>query len=136
MGELFPTEIRATACGSVMAMGKAAAVVNYKLFPMALASFGFHQVLYFYAFITAFMAAWGFFTIKDTDHLSLTQIQDMLKNSELQQEERRSLLCESYSKYDSLSLLKNSELQQEEKMSLLYESYSQHNSLSYSHYNK
>ena len=83
-------------------MGKATLVVNYKLFPIALASFGFHYCLYFYAFITAFMAAWGFFTIKDIDHLSLTEIQDMLKNSDLQEEERMSLLHESYSQYNSL----------------------------------
>ena len=102
MGELFPTEIRATAIGIVMAMGKITLVVNYKLFPMAVTSFGFHYVMYFYALITALMGAWGFLTIRETDELSLTEIQDMLNKTELQEEERMSLLYESYSEYKSL----------------------------------
>ena len=94
-GELFPTDIRATAGGIVMAMGKATLVANYKFFPIAVTSFGFHYVFYFYAFITALMAVWGFLTIEDTDQLSLTEVQNMLKKNEVQGEERKSLLHES-----------------------------------------
>ena len=79
-----------------MAMGKVTLVANYKFFPMAVASFGFHYVLYFYALITALMSIWGFFTIKDTDQLSLTEIQNMLKKNEAQEDERMTLLHEPY----------------------------------------
>ena len=82
-GELFPTKIRATACGIVSAMSNLILVANNKFFPKAVASFGFHYVMYFYAVITAIMVAWGFLSIKDTDRLSLTEIQDMHKKTEV-----------------------------------------------------
>ena len=37
--------------------------------------------MYFYAIVVAMMVAWGGLTIKDTDRLSLTEIQDMHKTS-------------------------------------------------------
>ena len=80
-GELFPTEIRATAGSIVVAMGKLILVANYKLFPIAIASFGFHYVVYFFALMMAVMVTWGFLTIKDTDQLSLTEIQNMGKDT-------------------------------------------------------
>ena len=94
-GELFPTDIRASACGIVMAMGKITMVANYKFFPMATAAFGFHYVLYFYALTSALMALWGLFTIQDTDKLSLTEVQQLLKRNEVQSEEKKKLLHKS-----------------------------------------
>ena len=85
-GELFPTEIRATANSIVIAMGKLILVANQKIFPMAIASFGFHYVVYFFSFIMAIMVTWGFLTIKDTDKLSLTEIQDTCKDAEQKKE--------------------------------------------------
>ena len=90
-GELFPTDIRATAGGIVMALGKATLVANYKFFPIAVTSFEFHYVFYFYAFITALMAVWGYLTIEDTDQLSLTEVQNMLKNKRAMALETREL---------------------------------------------
>ena len=49
---------------------------------MAVESLGFHYVVYFYAIITALLAAWGFLTKKNTDELCLVNIQDMHKNTE------------------------------------------------------
>ena len=72
-GELFPTEIRATSTGIVFAASYVA------LYPIAVDAFGFHYVMYFYAAITAMMTLWGLITIKNTDKLSLTEIQDMHK---------------------------------------------------------
>lgn len=102
MGELFPTDIRATSCGIVMAMQKVTLVANYKFFTIAAASFGFHYVLYFYAFIIALMAMWGLLTIKNTDHLSLTEIQGKLKKKDTEDEDRMSLLNKDHLQYDSL----------------------------------
>ena len=80
--ELFPTEIRATACAIVIVMGRLIMVAIYKFFPAAVRSFGFHYVVYFFALMTAIMVIWGFLMIEDTDRLSLTEIQDMGKETE------------------------------------------------------
>ena len=80
--ELFPTEIRATASGITRSIGYLAMMANLKLFPMAVNSLGFHYVVYFYAIITAMLAAWGFLTIENTDELSLVDIQGMHKKTE------------------------------------------------------
>ena len=56
-------------------------MINVKIYPIAVDTFGFHCVMYFYAVITALMVTWGGFTIKDTDHLSLTEIQDLHKKT-------------------------------------------------------
>ena len=80
--ELFPTEIRATASGLTRSIGYLAMMANLKLFPMAVNSLGFHYVVYFYAVITALLAAWGFLTIKNTDELNLVEIQKMRKKTE------------------------------------------------------
>ena len=70
-----------------MAMGKVILAANQKLFPTAVASFGFHYVVYFYSLIMAIMVIWGYLTIKDTDGLSLTEIQDMDKDTEHKKED-------------------------------------------------
>ena len=80
-GELFPTKIRATANGIVMATTYIAFMVNLKIYPIAVAAFAFHYVMYFYAAMMAFMVVWGGLTIKYTDKLSLTEIQDMHKKT-------------------------------------------------------
>ena len=80
-GELFPTEIRATSNGIVFAISHVALMGNYKLYPIAVETFGFHYVVYFYAAVTAAFTIWGLLTIKDTDRLSLTEIQEMHKKT-------------------------------------------------------
>ena len=81
-GELFPAEIRATAAGLTTSLGCIVSMVNFKFFPMAVESLGFNYVVYFYAIITALFATWGFLTIKNTDELSLVEIQDMYQKTE------------------------------------------------------
>ena len=81
--ELFPTEIRATSAGVIMALGNLTSMVNLKLFPIAVESLGFHTVTYFYAAVIGGMVAWGFLTIKDNDRLSLTEIQEKQKKAEV-----------------------------------------------------
>ena len=80
-GELFPTEIRATSNGIVYATSNVALMGNLKLYPIAVETFGFHYVVYFYAAITLAFTIWGLLTIKDTDQLSLTEIQEMHKKT-------------------------------------------------------
>ena len=81
IGELFPTEIRATSNGIVFALGQTALMANYKLYPIAMETFSFHYVVYLYAATTAAFTIWGVLTIKNTDGLSLTEIQEMQKIS-------------------------------------------------------
>ena len=61
-------------------------MANYKLFPVAIASFGFHYVVYFFAMMMAIMVTCGFLTIKDTDRLTLTEIQTMGKDAKRKEE--------------------------------------------------
>ena len=70
-----------------MAMGKVILAANQKFFPTAVASFGFHYVVYFYALIMAIMVMWGFLTIQDTDGLSLTEIQELDNAAEQKKED-------------------------------------------------
>ena len=82
-GELFPTKIRATSNGIAFAASYVALMGNLKMYPIAVAAIGFHYVMYFYAVIMAFMVIWGGLKIKDTDKLSLTEIQDMHKKTDV-----------------------------------------------------
>ena len=102
-GESFPTEIRATACGYVVALGKIILVVNHKLFPIAITLFGFRNLVYFYALIMAKMVIWGCLTIKDTEHLSLSEIHDNGRKDELWIEEEED--TETEDEMDTKALL-------------------------------
>ena len=96
--ESFPTEIRATACGYVVALGKVLLALNEKFFPIAIASFGFLNVVYYYALIMTIMVIWGCLTIKDTEELSLTEIHDISRNDESKQEEEEKMLLQPVEK--------------------------------------
>ena len=94
-GESFPTEISTTANGIIFAMQYTTSMVNVKLFPTAVASLGFHSVVYFYAVVAAAFTIWGSITIKDTDNLSLSEIQRMYSgtvNGNVENEEEMTLL--------------------------------------------
>ena len=77
--ESFPAEIRATSNGIVFALQYLAQMLNVRFFPIALSSFGFHPVAYFYATVVAAFTIWGWLTIKDTDKLSLSEIQGIYR---------------------------------------------------------
>ena len=79
----FPTEIRATSTGIVRALSYVALLGNYKLYPMALKSFGLYHVVYLYASITAAFTLWVSLVIRNTDRLSLIEIQDMHEKTEV-----------------------------------------------------
>ena len=63
-------------------IGFIALVANLKFFPMAVESLGFHNMVYLNAIIAALLAAWGFLTMRNTDELSLVEIQDIQKKTE------------------------------------------------------
>ena len=69
-------------------------MVNEKFFPMAVASFGFLNVVYYYALIMAIMVVWGYLTIKQTEGMSLTEIHDIGRNDEWKQEEEEEMLLQ------------------------------------------
>ena len=78
-------------------------MVNHKLFPIAIAIFGFRNLVYFYALIMAKMVIWGCLTIKDTEHLSLSEIHDNGRNDELWNEEEEE--TETDDEMDTMALL-------------------------------
>ena len=73
-------------------------MVNEKFFPMAVASFGFLNVVYYYALIMTIMVIWGCLTIKDTEELSLAEMHDISKNDEWKQEEEEEMLLQPVEK--------------------------------------
>ena len=86
-GESFPTEIRTTANGIIFGLTSSARMVNVKLFPTAVASLGFHSVVYFYAAVAALFTIWGMMTMRDTDKLSLSEIQSLYSNKKREEEQ-------------------------------------------------
>ena len=67
-------------------------MVNEKFFPIAIASFGFRNVVYYYSLIMTIMVIWGCLTIRDTEQLSLAEIHDISRNEWKQKEEEEMLL--------------------------------------------
>ena len=73
-------------------------MVNQKLFPIVVSTFGFYSIVYFYSAIVAVFTIYGWLTIKDTDKLSLSEVQAMFKkkgvseNSSYESESTKPLL--------------------------------------------
>ena len=57
-------------------------MVNQKLFPIVLSSYGFYTVVYFYATVVALFTTYGWLTMKETDKLSLSEVQVMYRKKE------------------------------------------------------
>ena len=83
-GELFPTEIRNISVGIVKAVTYVAAYINMTVYPLISSSAdSFFELMLGYGAISAFMALWAIITVKDTDHLSLVEIERLYKNDEV-----------------------------------------------------
>ena len=57
-------------------------MVNQKLFPIVLSTYGFYTIVYFYATVVALFTMYGWLTMKETDKLSLSEVQVMYKKTE------------------------------------------------------
>ena len=76
-GEIFPTEIRTVSVGIVMATNHIPLIINMLIFPMATSSGLFHIACYVYSSFTLFMAVWAITTIKETDGMSLVEVEEL-----------------------------------------------------------
>ena len=76
-GEIFPTEIRTISVGIVMGIQRIALVINMVIFPMATSSGLFHIICYVYASFTLVMGVWAMITIKETDGMSLVEVEEL-----------------------------------------------------------
>ena len=76
-GEIFPTEIRTLAVGIVMATNHIPLIINMVVFPMATSGGLFHIACYVYSVCALFMAVWAMITIKETDGLSLVEVEEL-----------------------------------------------------------
>ena len=80
--ESFPTNIRATSHGIIYALQQITIMVNQKLFPIVLSTYGFYTIVYFYATVVALFTTYGWLTMKETDKLSLSEVQVMFNKKE------------------------------------------------------
>ena len=78
-GELFPTEIRAVSAGIVSVTSHIPVVINMVAFPIVTSAGLLHIAMYVYASFSLFMAMWAVITIKDTDGMSLVEVEELYK---------------------------------------------------------
>ena len=76
-GELFPTEIRSISVGIVKASTYVAAYANMTVYPIASGAGVFQELMFGYGAVATFMAVWAIITLKETDNLSLVEIEKL-----------------------------------------------------------
>ena len=76
-GEIFPTEVRTVSVGLVMATNHIPLIINMVIFPMATSNGLLHIASYVYSIFTLFMAIWAKMTIKETDGMSLVEVEEL-----------------------------------------------------------
>ena len=81
LAELFPTDIRNISAGVVRAVAYSAAYCNMMAYPMISSADAFFELMLGYGTICAFMAVWAIITVKDTDNMSLVEIENSFKES-------------------------------------------------------
>ena len=60
-----------------LGFGYAAAMISAKVFPYQVDSLGFHGTMWVHAAISAVMTLWAMLTLKDTDGLTLVEVERM-----------------------------------------------------------
>lgn len=76
LGEIFPTETRTASMGIVKGVEWSAFTITTILFPYLMEWMHFYGLNYYYAFISLALIFWSL-TIKDTDGLSLVEIEQI-----------------------------------------------------------
>ena len=79
LSELFPTDIRNISVGFVRAVAYLAVYCNMMVYPMASSAKIFFELMLGYGAISAFMTVWAIITVKDTDSMSLVEIERSYK---------------------------------------------------------
>ena len=79
LGELFPTDIRNISVGIVMAVTYMAAYGNMMAYPMVSSANAFRELMFGYGAVATFMTVWAMYTVKETDKMSLVEIEKMFR---------------------------------------------------------
>ena len=82
LGELFPTDIRSISVGIVKAVAYVAGYANMMIYPMVSGANAFCELMYVYGAIAAFMTVWAMITVKETDNMSLVEIEKLFKRGQ------------------------------------------------------
>ena len=82
-GELFPTEISNISVGIVKAVTYVAAYANMMAYPMVSSANAFRELMFGYGAIAAFMAVWAIMTVKETDNMSLVEIEKLFTKDQV-----------------------------------------------------
>ena len=81
--ELFPTEIRSISVGIVKALNNVASLVNMTIYPIVSGANAFQELMFGYGAVAIFMALWAIITVKETDNMSLMEIEKLYKKDEV-----------------------------------------------------
>ena len=81
LAELFPTDIRDISVGIVMGMTFVVGNVNMMAYPMASNNDAFSELMFIYGVAAAFMTVWAIATVKDTDNMTLVEIEKLFRDS-------------------------------------------------------
>ena len=81
LSELFPTDIRNISVGVVGAVANIATYCSMMVYPIASGAGAFFELMLAYGAISTFMTVWAIFTVKDTDNMSLVEIENSFKES-------------------------------------------------------
>jgi hypothetical protein len=79
LSESFPTDIRTASVGIVHTLETVALMLNVKCYPILTATIGFPAVAYIYAAMICLMTLWGAATIRNTDGLTLVEVERMFE---------------------------------------------------------
>ena len=82
LSELFPTDIRSISVGIVKAVGYVAGYANMMAYPMVSNANAFHKLMFGYGALAAFMTMWAIITVKETDCMSLVEIEELYKRGQ------------------------------------------------------
>ena len=82
LGELFPTDIRSISVGIVKAVGYVAGYANMMAYPMVSNANAFQELMFGYGALAAFMTMWAIITVKETDSMSLVEIEELYKGGQ------------------------------------------------------
>ena len=83
LAELFPTDIRSISVGIVRAVAYMANYGNMMAYPMVSGANAFGELMFGYGAVSAFMTVWAIVTVKETDAMSLVEIENSFKKQKI-----------------------------------------------------
>ena len=110
LAELFPTDIRSISVGIVRAVAYMANYGNMMAYPMVSSVNAFGELMFVYGAIAAFMTVWAIITVKETDNMSLVEIENSFKRVKNSFRAEKETRVSKDSSLESLKLLESAPL--------------------------